>query len=239
MRLLLFDLDGTLLYANGAGRQAVNEALLKVLGRPFDSADVEFSGKTDPQCLRDSMLAAGLSEDEADPLVDEAVRHYVEALPDAMPAEVVDALPGAHAVVGALIKRAEAQGDVALGLLTGNTEATAYLKLSRIGLDHAFDLGAFGSDAEDRNALPAIAARRAAERHGRAFAPEDVVVIGDTPRDVECARHFGARAVAVATGHYDRAQLAAHAPDLLLDSLEDADHVADRLATGSWNGDAA
>ena len=233
MRLLLFDLDGTLLYANGAGRTAVNAALLHVLGRPFDSSVVEFSGKTDPQCLRDSMIAAGLSEEEAEPLVARAVAHYVDALPGAMPADKVDALPGAHAVVGALIKRAEQHGDVALGLLTGNTETTAYLKLSRIGLDHAFDLGAFGSDAEDRNALPAIAAQRANERHGRTFAPADVVVIGDTPRDVECARHFGARAVAVATGHYDREQLAAHSPDLLLDSLAEADAVAEQLATGA------
>jgi phosphoglycolate phosphatase-like HAD superfamily hydrolase len=234
MRLLLFDLDGTLLYANGAGRRAVNAALLKVLGREFDSSDVEFSGKTDPQCLHDSLIAAGLSEEEAAPLVDEAVRHYVEALPDAMPAEMVDALPGAHAIVEALARRAEEHGDVALGLLTGNTEETAYLKLSRIGLDTAFDLGAFGSDAADRNELPAIAAKRASERHGRTFAPEDVFVIGDTPRDVACARHFGARAVAVATGHYDRDQLGEHRPDLLLDSLEETDRLAEHLATGRF-----
>ena len=235
MRLLLFDLDGTLLYANGAGRKAVNAALLKVLGRAFDSSSVEFSGKTDPQCLRDSLIAAGLSEEEAAPLVGEAVQHYVDALPEAMPAEMVDALPGAHAIVEALAKRAEQRGDVALGLLTGNTETTAYLKLSRIGLDTAFDLGAFGSDAADRNELPAIAARRAGERHGRTFAPADVFVIGDTPRDVECARHFGARAVAVATGHYDRSQLAAHQPDLLLDSLEQAEDLAERLAAGTFD----
>src|SRR5690606_32166166 len=119
--------------------------------------------------------------------------------------------------------------DLPLGLLTGNLQPMAYLKLGRIGLGDFFPFGAFGSDHEDRNCLPEVALARAEAHTGRRYAGKDVVVIGDTPRDIECGNAVGAFTVAVATGHYDRDALASHAPDLLLDTLEGADRLLEAV----------
>src|SRR5262249_57684230 len=118
---------------------------------------------------------------------------------------------------------------VLLGLLTGNSEAGARIKLEPTGLRPYFRLGAYGSDHHNRRQLPSLAARRAHALVGVPFAPEQVVVIGDTPRDIECARHFGAVAVAVATGQFTRAALEAERPDLLFDDFADVEDALARL----------
>ena len=131
-------------------------------------------------------------------------------------------LPGARATAIAGAERAVrrfAEAGVPVGLLTGNLEPLAYLKVEAVGLERAlFPFGAYGSDDEDRNSLPAIAAARAARRLGRDVPHGELVVIGDTPLDVACARAAGARAVAVTTGRFSRDDLAS--ADLVLDSLD-------------------
>ena len=130
-------------------------------------------------------------------------------------ADVQD-LPGASR----LVKQFHEQEDVQLGLLTGNLQEMAYLKLSQINLDGYFPFGAFGCDAENRNELPAFALARATSHTGRTFSGKNVVVIGDTPRDIECGKMIGAMTVGVATGHFTADELAAHEPDVVLETLE-------------------
>ncbi|MEM8557580.1 MAG: HAD hydrolase-like protein [Bacteroidota bacterium] len=214
--LLLFDIDGTLLNGNGIGRRCVEAALTEVVGRPVSAEGVPFSGKTDPQCLRDVYEANGI--EATDTLIADGLAHYAAAMHATATADMVTVLPGVPSLVASL----SVDDRVQLALLTGNMEAMAYLKVGFLGYDRAtFPFGAFGSDSEARNDLPAIAADRARSHTGRSYASEEVVVIGDTPRDIACARHFGARAIAVATGRFDAESLAEHEPDALLSDLRD------------------
>lgn len=210
--VVLFDIDGTLLAGHGVGRAAVHRAIERVHGRFVDTAAVEFSGKTDPQIFRE-IAATLLGDADGDSVVD-LVRAYEEEMHRTLPAARVDALPGAVDAVA----RTRAAG-VPTGLLTGNLRPMAFGKVARIGLGEAhFPFGAYGCDDEDRNALPAVAARRAAQVLGRDVPHETLVVVGDTPLDVACARAVGATAVAVTTGRFSAEALAG--ADLVLDSLD-------------------
>jgi phosphoglycolate phosphatase-like HAD superfamily hydrolase len=218
MKLLLFDIDGTLLTTNGAGRPAVESALAELVGRPVSTDGISFSGKTDPQILREVLTL----NDAADDLLNGRFPDVVEAFRATMH-RVFDPA-GADALLGAqaLVEQLHADDRFQLALLTGNLQEMAYLKVGAIGFDEQhFPFGAFGSDHADRNELPGIARGRAAAHAGAE--PGDVVIIGDTPRDIECGRHGGCTTIAVATGRFDRDTLAEHEPDVLLDSLEDAD----------------
>ena len=219
MTLFLFDIDGTLLRTDGVGRRAVSRALETYFGRTFGFDAVSFSGKTDPQILREVLAGGGVEGDAADAHLPELLGVFEGHMLETITPERITVLPG----VAALLGRLAARGDVVLALLTGNLESTAFAKLRAAGLDHHFGFGAFGSDAEVRRDLPAVALARAEAHLGHRFAPTHVVVVGDTEHDVACARVIGARAVAVATGHHDRAALQAHAPDVLLDSFEDVE----------------
>jgi phosphoglycolate phosphatase len=223
MKLLLFDIDGTLLHTNGLGRRSVEAVLRTLLGRPVPTEPVSFSGKTDPQVFRE--LLQGEVEAEA---LDETVAAALDAYQDEMRRRIGKAdvvmLPGVRPLLDHL-----ATTGAPLGLLTGNLEPMAYLKLARLGLDGFFAFGAFGSDHEDRNCLAPVAVARAEAHAGRRYAGREVVVIGDTPRDIACGNAVGAFTVAVATGHFDRDALAAHGPDLLLDSLEETERLLDGL----------
>lgn len=221
--VVLFDIDGTLLQGHGVGRAAVHRAIERVHGRFVDTAAVEFSGKTDPAIFRE--IAALLLEDADGASVSDLVRAYEEEMHRSLPTARVDALPGAVEAV----ERTRAAG-VPTGLLTGNLRPMAFGKVARIGLGEAhFPFGAYGCDDEDRNALPVVAARRAAAHLGRDVAHETLVVVGDTPRDIACARAVGAMAVAVATGRFAADALAD--ADLVLDALDAFD--PDALAAGA------
>ena len=217
-RVLLFDIDGTLLQSHGVGRASVTAALGDLVGDVFDFSDITFSGKTDPQIFREVLEAAGRCGLDVGGATPEAFSDlYHREMSARLPAAHVEALPGAVDLVRQL-----AADGADVGLLTGNLEPIAYAKIGRIGLSAAeLPFGAFGSDHADRNALPAIGAARAAERLGRAVAPSDLVIIGDTPRDIACARAGGAVSVAVATGRYDADQLGE--ADVVLGSLADFD----------------
>lgn len=223
MKLLLFDIDGTMLHANGAGRAAIEEALSALCGRPIRTDGVQFSGKTDPQIMGEILRANRM--EPVPTLVDDALAVYEETAHAVFDPQDVDALPG----VAPLIDRLAAHPGAQLGLLTGNIESMAYRKISAIDLEHHFAFGAFGSDHADRHHLPPVALDRARTHTGHAFQGPDVVIIGDTEHDIRCGRSIGATSVAVCTGRYARNDLAAHEPDLLLDDLSDPDAFIDAV----------
>ena len=229
VKLVLFDLDGTLLRTEGLGRRVVSGVLTEQLGRPVDPFGASFAGKTDPQIFRELLVRErdlGAALDDIDTAIQTAIAAYQTRMADAILDAVVTALPGAHAVV----KRLADDEGVLLGLLTGNLERIAYAKLARAGFAPAHfvsGLGAFGSDREDRDHLGPIALERAAAHARRPFRGADTVVVGDTPRDLACARAIGAVAVGVASGHHTADDLAG--ADLVLGSLEEADALLDLL----------
>ena len=218
MRLYLFDIDGTLVSARGAGRIALTSALVKTFGTAGAVDTYDFRGKTDPRIVLDLMQAAGVPERDIRVRLDSCFDAYVREL-DALvgDGERVQVMPGIAEVVRALAAR----DDALVGLLTGNIEAGARVKLRSTGLWPLFRVGAFGSDDIDRRRLPAVACERARTRLGQEIPFDRVVVIGDTPLDVDCARACGAVAVAVATGHHLPHELSACAPDLLFTDFSD------------------
>ncbi|MBI4639009.1 MAG: haloacid dehalogenase-like hydrolase [Candidatus Rokubacteria bacterium] len=218
MRLFLFDVDGTLVTARGAGRQAFARALAATYGVTGPIERYDFRGKTDLCIVRDLMAEAGVSAAAVEAGVDACFTAYAREL-EALLADGTRLLvmPGVVELVAAL----GARPDALVGLLTGNIEAGARLKLRPTGLWPRFRVGAFGSDDADRRRLPAVALERAWALTGRDFPPDRVTIIGDTPLDVDCARACGARAVAVATGFHPYPELEASAPDLLFGDFSD------------------
>lgn len=205
-KLVLFDIDGTLLWTDGAGRRAIRQALLEEMGTTGPIDGYRFGGKTDPQIVRELMTAAGHPHAESPDHLDAVCRRYVSLLARELEAHA-DAIR-VYDGVTALLDAIEERGDALLGLLTGNLAAGADLKLRAAGLDPArFRIGAFGSDAADRPELPPIAVRRAQPLMGRVATGPEVVIIGDTPADMTCGRSVGARAIGVATGFHSTAEL--------------------------------
>ena len=226
MRLVLFDIDGTLVLTKGAGRRALGAALLRVYGTTGLIDGYDFRGKTDPRIVTDLMGAAGLAPEVILAGLGDCFEAYARGLTGEIgDGQCVTLLPG----VADLVRRLDIADGVVLGLLTGNIEEGARIKLAPTGLWPYFRTGAFGSDDGDRRRLPSLAARRAQALTGHAFRPEEVLVIGDTPLDIECARAFGAVAVAVATGFHPYADLEAEKPDLLFESFADVKTAASRL----------
>lgn len=217
-RLFLFDIDGTLVTAAGAGRIALGRALAATYGTtgPVDAYD--FRGKTDPRIVHDLMGAAGVDAATIGARLAACFAAYVAEL-EALIGDGarVKIMPG----IAEVVRRLAARDDAVVGLLTGNVEGGARVKLSPTGLWPLFRVGAFGSDDLDRRRLPAIACERAHRLVGHRFAFEQVTIIGDTPLDVDCARACGAVAVAVATGFHPAEDLTACAPDLFFHDFSD------------------
>jgi phosphoglycolate phosphatase len=213
-RLVLFDIDGTVL-SGGPAKDAFRIALVEVFGTAGPIATWEFSGKTDPQIARELLTEAGLEKETIDRGLPSLWRRYVEELEARLPGCPTRPLPGVPELLGGL-----AESGAAIGWLTGNVIGGARLKLDSAGLGGWLSVGAFGSDHEVRRELPPIALRRAQEHWGDAFASGDVVVVGDTPRDVDCGRAHGTRTVAVATGRFASERLRETGADAVLESLE-------------------
>lgn len=230
-KLILFDIDGTLLTTNGAAGRAFHRALLEVYGTagPIDS--YSFNGKTDPQIARDLLRHDGLDDDAIDEGFPRLWPTYLSGLAAAL--EHPDHRTHTYVGVDALLTALEDRTDRAVvGLLTGNIERGAAMKLSSCGLDGRFALGAYGSDHEVRSRLPAIAVRRAHELSGHEFRGTDIVIVGDTPFDVTCGRSLGVRAVAVATGGHDAAVLRAAGAHDVLPDLGDTERALAALLDG-------
>lgn len=217
-RLVLFDIDGTLLWSDGAGRRAMEAALTATFGTA-GAASYRYDGKTDRQIVRELMREAGFSDDEIDARMPAVIARYLEQLERqlAMPESRVRAMPGVMELLDAI---AGVPHHIP-GLLTGNVEPGAARKLAAASIDIGFfQVGAFGSDHERREELPAIARGRAREL-GHDLPGEALVIIGDTPSDVSCGRPLGARAIAVATGRYGTSDLAACGPAAVFEDLRD------------------
>jgi phosphoglycolate phosphatase-like HAD superfamily hydrolase len=227
-RLILFDIDGTLLTTNGAARRAFERALIEVYGTAGPIDALPFDGKTDPQIARELMRAAGFADDEINASLTPLFESYLNGMAAEVvqPGHVTHVYPGVREVLDALRSRK----DVVVGLLTGNIALGASLKLRSAGLEDYFAFGAFGSDSEHRHELPAIAVGRALANCGVAFSGKNVVVIGDTPSDVRCGQSLGVFALGVCTGRHSREQLLAEGADLVLDDLSDTTRVLDILA---------
>jgi phosphoglycolate phosphatase-like HAD superfamily hydrolase len=223
-RLLLFDIDGTLV-AGGPAKDAFEIAMMEAFGTTGPIQSHPFAGKTDPQIARELLGRAGVADSEVDRGLPTLYRRYLLELERRLPGRPVSVLPGVHALIRAL---AEVE-DIALGLVTGNIAGGARLKLRGPGLDHHFVIGAYGSDSEERNDLPGLALARARDRWGVDFDPADVLVIGDTPRDVECGQAHGLTTVGVATGSYAAEELGEAGADHVLTDLSDTAGVRELL----------
>jgi phosphoglycolate phosphatase len=226
-RLVLFDIDGTLLSTGGAGGRALRLALFDVFGTAGPIESHSFAGKTDPQIAMELLHAAGLTAAEIEAGLHRLWESYLGYLPDELDRATIQVFPG----VTELLNRLESDAvPVEMGLLTGNLARGARLKLesARLGADR-FVVGAFGSDHARRDALPAIAVERARALSGRNFAGKEIVVIGDTPYDIACGASLGVRTVAVATGTFSAEQLARCEPDHLFDSLADTEQVYESI----------
>jgi phosphoglycolate phosphatase-like HAD superfamily hydrolase len=240
-KLVLFDIDGTLLLTAGAGRRAITRALLEFLddeshatrdAQPASSpasidhrlSTIRFDGKTDPQIVAELLAAVGDPAPQEPSRLDAVCRRYTELLEQELSRAPngITVMPGVLPLLEAL----DGVTDAVLGLLTGNLARGAELKLAAAGLDAGrFVVGAYGSDSAHRPDLPPIAARRAEGLMGRVPRGADVVIIGDTPADVACGAGVGARAVAVATGAYSVDELAACEPHAVFPDLTDTDAV--------------
>lgn len=223
-RLVLFDIDGTILLSRGAGRRAILAAMADVLPMSHAIDGVRFDGKTDPQIVREVLAAVGHAEEPAPGAIDMVLERYVACLAEelAHPGHVTDVMPGVRALLDAV----EAESRALLGLLTGNVMPGAALKLRSAAIaPERFRVGAFGCDHHDRGALPAIAAARAEPVWGRRPTGHEIVIVGDTPADMTCGRAVGARAIGVATGSYPAHELAAAGAYAVFDTLADTGAV--------------
>jgi phosphoglycolate phosphatase-like HAD superfamily hydrolase len=227
MKLVLFDIDGTLVNAGRAGADAMTKAFAALYRIPNGFANIRMSGKTDPAILQEALDNYRLQL--ADGAFATFHERYIFYLRHTLqePARPRRLMPGMPHLLEALAT----QEDVLLGLLTGNVAMGAQLKLESFGLWRYFRLGAYGSDASDRNALVPIAQARAGMLLGYDIAPTQIVVIGDTPRDIRCAQVHRARVVAVATGSYSIAELQQHRPDHCFSDLGDIQAVLRVLTT--------
>ena len=218
-KLLLFDIDGTLITSGGAGEHALRLGIRDRFGIDDDLRGIEIAGRTDSGIARQVLAKHGLPETEEN--LESFFDGYVRRLAETLLQRKGRLLPGIVPLLDAL----KIRGDIVLALLTGNLARGAEMKLKHYGVWDYFEFGAYADDHHDRNQLGHFARARAAERHGVEFAPERIYVLGDTPHDITCARAIGARAVAIATGQFSRDALAAHAPDFLFDDLGDVDAV--------------
>lgn len=226
MRLFLFDIDGTLILTGGAGSRAMTRAFAATHGLEDALKTVDLAGRTDRTIMRDALTQAGRDHEDVD--LDEFREAYCAALREEIQKPGTGRrglLPG----VRPLLERLSARDDVRLALLTGNFRASAEIKLAAFGVWDFFSWGAFADDAIERDDLIRIAHGRHEREHGRAIEPDRVVVIGDTPHDIRCARAGGAKIVAVATGNYSLDQLRPYQPDVLFADLADTDAVLQAL----------
>jgi phosphoglycolate phosphatase-like HAD superfamily hydrolase len=225
VKLVLFDIDGTIMLSAGAGGRAVRRALVEVFGAPGPEQH-RFDGKTDPQIVRELMSLAGHGAEQIDARMPALFERYLAYLNDELQVSAaaggIRIMPGIFDLLDAL----EARDDVVLGLLTGNLAEGARAKLSAGGINpDRFRVGAYGSDHEVRGELPAVAQRRAYEQLGLSFSGRDIVVIGDTPADLQCGVAIGCTAIGVATGMYSLEDLREHQPAAVFENLADTPAV--------------
>lgn len=222
-RLILWDIDSTLVNTGAAGQHALIRATIDWFGGEGDLSGVEIAGRTDRAIAHQIMEKYGKSATTEN--VDAFLDRYVSLLPEELPKRNGRVLPGVRELLEDLAR----QSDKTLGLLTGNLKRGAQLKLAYYDLWHFFPFGAFADDHHDRNALGPCAVGRAVAHAAFEFHPQQVDVVGDTGHDIACGKAFGARTIAVATGSWSRDRLAECEPDFLFDDLANVNEVKQKL----------
>jgi len=232
MRILLWDIDGTLIRSARPGgyKEYTIPVLEEIFGTAGRLADMQVSGMTDLQIVFEALHDAGITHEQILACADVLVARLTEEARRVTGNGVkfFELLPGVRETLEALAMQKRYKS----ALVTGNIKPMAQLKMELVGLDHFFTLpGAFGDESHNRRDLPARAAERIRKHLQMDLAPEQFIVIGDTPNDIDCARHFGARAVAVGTGRfYPNDEILIHKPDKFLPDLSDVDLVLNTLA---------
>lgn len=227
--LILFDIDGTLVITAGAGLEALCEAGRELYGSHFAPKDVSPGGRVDPDIVSELLRVNDVTPTRTaiETMRERYLLHLDRLLADGRPLTV---LPGVRALIANLARR----DGVDLGLLSGNFRQSAHLKLQHCGIDlEPFRVDAYGCDCDwdrpERRQLPPVAMNRHREATGRKLSGRKVVVVGDTPNDIDCARHHGLRSLAVATGWCSSAELAEAGADAVLGDLERTEEVIDLL----------
>lgn len=228
-KLILFDIDGTLLTTGRAPRRAISRAL-KTVYQIEDSLEglsrSTFAGKTDPNIVLAILSRNNYPLEKMNDRLSSFFTCYTEALKEELPGETRARL---HPGVRELLESLQSSGKAFLGILTGNIQEGARIKLGHFGLGPFFSTGSYGSDSGDRGDLPAVAVKRVYEKTGRTFEGKNVIIVGDTYDDLKVSRLFGARSVLVATGFYQYAELAEAGPDCLFQDFSDTEKVVEAL----------
>ncbi|HEX3556418.1 MAG TPA: HAD family hydrolase [Thermoanaerobaculia bacterium] len=226
MKLILFDIDGTLLSCGPQVRPLFASALQEVFGTAGDVDGYDFAGRTDPRIVLDLVTGAGVPEEDARAKMPRMRDLYLERLERSLERHGMQLLPAVEELLG----RLAARDDVVLALLTGNWERGARTKLSRFDLNRFFGFGAFGCDGIDRSDLPPVALERAERIVGRRFRPAETLIVGDSVHDVSCGRAHGIPVLAVATGRTRPEALRAAGADWLIPDLREAGRAVGWLA---------
>jgi phosphoglycolate phosphatase-like HAD superfamily hydrolase len=215
VRVVFFDIDGTLIHSGGAGERAFGHVCETEFGVPNGAARLHFAGRTDPSIVRDFFQQHHItpSADNFQRFFDRYVFHLDHLLGELNGS----VLPGVHEMIRGL---SALPAPPLIGLLTGNIRLGAQIKLSHYRLWGFFRTGGFGDDHEDRNQIAVVARERASRTLRAPLAGKEILVVGDTPRDIECARAIGARSLAVATGKYSTVELQRESPTWAVDSLD-------------------
>jgi len=214
MRLILFDIDGTLIDSGGAGVRSLNLAMEELFSLDNVFQGISMAGKTDTQIIKEGLMKYNLLPDGS---IDAVINAYLRHLKREIQNDGKHVKPGIYEVLGEL----KDLRDSGLGLLTGNLEVGARIKLEPFMLNQYFPTGAFGSDDEDRNNLLPIAVKRFEELFHKRIEINNCIIVGDTPRDVECAHIYGAICIAVATGPYSYADLIEAGADYVIQDLSE------------------
>jgi phosphoglycolate phosphatase-like HAD superfamily hydrolase len=215
IKTILFDIDGTILNCHGAGRLSIERACADVFGTIGRMADINFQGKTDPLILYESLVPVGFSRETIDSRLGALRERYTGYLSSLINDHEVVLLPG----IIPLLTELTSIENLMVGLLTGNFEKGAAIKLSRFDLGGYFSFGVFGDDTADRNQMPPIARKKIRLLYGHNIEFSDMVVIGDTVYDVECGKRSGTRTIAVGTGWASREELLLRDPDYYFEDL--------------------
>jgi phosphoglycolate phosphatase len=227
-KLVLFDIDGTLVKVGSVNRRVLADALIEVYGTEGSTGRHDFSGKMDGAIIYEVLGNAGLERGEIADKFERAKEVYIALFHERVRLNDITLLEG----VRELLDELSARSDILLGLLTGNFEASGRQKLKLPAIDHFFPFGAFADDALERNELPRIALERACRITGTNFSSSEIVIIGDTEHDIRCARVLEARCIAVATGNFTTQELAEHKPAALFNNFAaTGDVVAEILKT--------
>ena len=220
-KLVLFDIDGTIMNTDSGGASSCQETLQEIFDRPVSLDDYQMSGKTDTQIVLELMEREGVARDVTMEKLDAVCDGYIEKLNEEVYGWDPEVCPG----IPVLVERLSQMDDVVLGLLTGNIKRGAEVKLNQVGLWSYFVTGAFGDRAPERKLLPGIAQKTAEEQLGKRFEQKDIVIIGDTPNDILCGRDLNVKAIGVATGSFEVATLSEYDPDYVFEDLGDTDEV--------------